>query len=238
MNTFNRVVIVVVLLVLIPLVSVLFVLPHNILFNVGTWMVNLGESLSQVQNVVRIVVGVILALLFDLLALFLVYLEVRRKRSRFIRVQEMSGGMATLSVDSIVQQLEYRIDPMPKVITVKPSVRAKGNKVKATVDVTVSPGGNVPQMAAKLVDTVEEVLVSDLGLQTAGDPEIRMKVAPPPRGKKPDREEPERRLAPSRPSTPPQRPEPQKPLAWGKAEPKEGGEQAEVEDEKKEESAE
>lgn len=180
MNTFNRVVIVILLLVLIPTTSVLFVIPHRILYNVGTWMRGVGEQLDQMRPILRLPIGILLALAFDLLAALLVYFEVRRTRKRFIRVQELSGGMATLSIESIVEQLQYHLDPLPDVIKVSPEVQAKGNKVQATVDVTVRRGANVPQMAAELVERVKQVLVEDLGLSVASDPQVRIRVAPKP----------------------------------------------------------
>ena len=218
MNTFNRVVMVILLLVLLPLVSVLFVIPHVILPDVGTWMTNLGHQLLSLQPWLRLGGGILLALLFDALAIFLIVMELRRPRRKFIRVQELSGGTATLSVESIVEQLQYRLDPLPNVIKVEPAVRAKGNKVAAVVDVTVAPGVNVPAMAARLVDTVKEALTEDLGLQVAGVPQVRIKVAQPPEGKAP-RSQPPVPPARSLPSAPtPSYPE--KPLEWaGPAEP-------------------
>jgi hypothetical protein len=184
MNTFNRVVIVVLLLILIPVMSVLFVIPHSVLYNTGDWMRDLGERLWDMRPILRLPIGILLALAFDALAALLIYFEVRPKRKRFIRVEELSGGMATLSVESITQQLEYHLDPLANVIKVSPEIKAKGNKVQAVVDVTVTPGANVPQMATKLVERVKRVLVEDLGLRVAGDPQIRMRVAPRPAGKK------------------------------------------------------
>ncbi len=185
MNTFNRVVIVVLLLLLLPLVSVLFVIPHVILPDVGLWITDLGYQLWAMDLWQRLGGGILLALVFDALAISLIVMELRRPRRKFIRVQELSGGTATLSVESIVEQLQYRLDPLPNVIKVEPAVHAKGNKVAALVDVTVAPGVNVPAMAARLVDAVREVLMEDLGLQVAGAPQVRLKVAPPPKGQIP-----------------------------------------------------
>ncbi len=183
MNTFNRVVIVVLLLISIPLMSMIFVIPHSVLYNTGTWIRDLGEQLWNIRPILRLPIGILLALIFDGLAALLIYFEVRRKRQRFIRVEELSGGLATLSVESITQQLQYRLDPLPNVIKVAPDIKAKGNKVHATIDVTVATGANVPQMATELVEQVKQVLKGDLGLSIADEPQIRMRVAPRPAGR-------------------------------------------------------
>ncbi len=184
MNTFNRVVIIIGTIILVVACAFLFLIPHRFLISVGNWMVNLGEQLLQVVPWVRLAVGIVLTLLIVLAGLFFIYLEVRKRRPKYIRVKELSGGMATLSIDSIIQQLEYRIDPLRNVIRVDPRVKAKGQQVAATVDVTVTPGTNVPKMAAQLVDIVRQVLTDDLGLEVAGDPEVRITVAPPPEGRR------------------------------------------------------
>ncbi|MBN1262005.1 MAG: hypothetical protein JXB35_15100 [Anaerolineae bacterium] len=185
MNTFNRVVIVVVLVVLIPLVSVFLVIPHAALSDVGEWAMNLGDRLWAMNPLPRLGAGILLALAFDLLALLLIVLEVRPKRKPFIRVQDITGGLATVSVESVVQQLQYRLDPLPAVIEVKPAVQARRNKVQAVVDVIVSAGVNVPEKAGELVELVKDVLERELGLQTAGEPEIRITVAVPPKSIRP-----------------------------------------------------
>ncbi len=186
MNTFNRIVIILVLLILIVMMSAVFVLPHVVLTNVGDWLSSWGRYFDQVRPpALRWIVGILLALVFDAIALFLLYLEVRPRRKRHIRVQQVTGGMATINSDSIAQQLQYKIDPIPGVIDVDPIVNDKGDRVQASVHVEVMPGVNIPRMAGRLMEIVQEVLTEDLGLQVYGEPEVRIKVAK--EGEKPKR---------------------------------------------------
>jgi len=180
MSTVNRVVIVVVLLMLMAVLTAVFILPHILLINVGNWMMGSGQFFNQMQPVWRLIGGLLLSVLFDLLILFLIFLEVRPARKRFIRVQQVTGGMAAISVESIVQQLMYKLDPIPGVIKVAPKVNAKGDKVQAVVDVEVEAGANVPGLATELMEAVKIVLAGSLGLQVYGQPEVRIKVAPAP----------------------------------------------------------
>lgn len=211
MNTFNRIVVVLVLIALILLVSVLGVIPHVILSDVGRWATALGEQLWAAQVAVRLGVGVLLALIFDVLALALIYFEVRPQRQRFIRVENLAGGMATVSVESVMRQLEYRLAPIPNVIAVRPKIRAGRGKVQAVVNVDVGTGVNVPQMASRLVEEVKEVLSTEMGLQLAGEPEVRITVLPQPTGRRASQPQP---AAPVAPVTPPATPAatPQPPL--------------------------
>ncbi|MBP8863751.1 MAG: hypothetical protein KBH71_05855 [Anaerolineae bacterium] len=211
MNTFNRIVVVLVLIALILLVSVLGVIPHVVLSDVGRWATTLGEQLWAAQVAVRLGVGVLLALIFDVVAIALIYFEVRPRRQRFIRVENLAGGMATVSVESVVRQLEYRLAPIPNVIAVRPKIRAGRGKVQAVVNVDVGTGANVPQMASRLVEEVKDVLSTEMGLQLAGEPEVRITVLPQPEGRRVPQPQP---AAPVAPVTPPTIPAatPQPPL--------------------------
>ena len=194
MNTINRVVIVILLLTLMVLLTTVFVLPHVVFTNVGEWMMQWGEFFSTLDpQWLRWVVGLFLALILDALIAFLIFLEVRRTRKQYIRVQQVTGGMATISIESIVQQLQYNLDPIADVIKVAPKVNSKRDKVQAVVNVEVSAGANVPSMATALMGVVQKVLIDTLGLQVYGQPEVRIKVIPGPRpsGKRPGTPTPE-----------------------------------------------
>ena len=180
MSTINRVIIVVALLALMALLTAVCVLPHVILTTVGQWLVDVGLYFNSVQPVWRLVLGLLLALFLNIVILFLIFLEVRPAHRRFIRVQQVTGGMATISTDSITQQLAYQLDPIPGVLKVAPKVTAKGDKVRAVVDVEVGAGSDVPALATELMEAVTMVLADNLGLQVYGQPEVRIKVAPSP----------------------------------------------------------
>ncbi len=185
MNTFNRIVIVLLLLILIPVLSYIFIVPHVVLGELGAWATAKSQALWQMNPMMRLAGGIAAAVVVDILFLFLIYLELRRPKKQYIHVQKITGGVATLSVDSIVQQIQYRLDPVEGVIKVRPEVTAKGQKVRVAVDVLVQTGYNLPELASRLVDEVKEVITQELGLQPAGDPIIRMKVAAPSKGRKP-----------------------------------------------------
>ncbi len=186
MNTFNRIVIVILLLVLIPLLSMFFVIPHSVLTNTGVWMQELGEQLWQMKPLLRLPVGIILALFFDALAAFIIYLEVRRT-NRFIDVQHVDGGSATVSVGSIVQQIKHQAEPLSEIIKVTPQIEKKRHGVKAGMEVLVAAGTDVPGLAAELVALIKQVVEVELGLKLASAPQVRIKVSAP-TGKKPQRE--------------------------------------------------
>jgi len=180
MNTINRVVVVVALLGLMVLLTAVLIVPHIIFAGIGQWLMNVGMYFNSIQPVWRFVLGLLLALMVNAGLLLLIFLELRPGGRRFIRVQQVTSGNVTISTDSIVQQLIYHLTAIPRVIKVSPRVNAKGNKVRAVINVDVDAGSNVPALAVELMETVNTLLTESLGLEVYDQPEVRIKVAPSP----------------------------------------------------------
>ncbi len=180
-NTLNRVVIVIVCLASIATLTALFLLPQIVLIAVGEWMLDWGSYIQGIDPWVRLGTGIAVAVVIDIALAIVIILEVRSPRSRFLRVQQVAGGMANISTDSVVELLQHRLEPLPGVIRVTPKIRAKGNRVTAWVDVGVARGTNVPQTANRLIRAIRSVLTKELGLQIAGQPEVQVTVVQPPR---------------------------------------------------------
>ncbi len=176
LNTLNRVVIVILCLVLMVALTALLIAPSMILGSLGRWMVDWGDYFQRQDTWLRLGIGVAIAAVVDIILAIIIYLEVRRGRVRFIRVQQVAGGMANISTDSVTELLEHRLDTQSGVIQVDPSIRARGNRVEAKVAVGVARGTNVPEIANQLIKTIQTVLTDELGLQIAGQPEVRVTV--------------------------------------------------------------
>jgi hypothetical protein len=179
MNIFNRIILVMVLLGLILVVTAVFIFPDQILVLVGQFLVDWGQYFTwvdQEQQLFRLGISIFLAAIIDLILVLLIFLEIKPKRQRFIKVEQVNGGNAKVSLDSITRQLLYRLDPLPGVIKVTPTIRPKGNKIQAMIDVTVTRELAVPQMADRLIITAKQAVGEDLGLVLVDAPQIRIKV--------------------------------------------------------------
>jgi hypothetical protein len=176
MNTLNRVVIVIVCLTLIAALTALFLLPQVVLIAAGQWILDWGSYIQRMDPWVRLGAGIALTVVIDIALAIVIILEVRRPRSRFLRVQQVAGGMANISTDSVVELLQHRLDPLPGVIKVTPKIRAKGNRVTAWVHAGVARDTNVPQIVNQLIEVIQLVLTEELGLQIAGQPEVQVTV--------------------------------------------------------------
>ncbi len=206
MNAFNRIVVVVLLLILIPVMTAAFVLPHVVLPGIGDWLRQWGYFFgSGVSPWIRFIAGALLAAIFDIAAILLLVLELRPRRKRYIRVQSVAGGMATIGSESIIRQLQYALDSMPGVLKVSPNIKAKKDQVQAVIDVEVAADVSVPETAQQLMHIAQEVLTEELGLEVYGEPEVRIKVTKKPSGRS--------RRPRSAPPAPPQPAPPVKPTA-------------------------
>ena len=179
-TTLNRVAIVIVCLASIAALTALFLLPQIVLIAAGQWMLDWGRYIQNIDPWVRLGTGVAIAVVIDIALAIVIILEVRRPRSRFLRVQQVEGGIANINTDSVVELLQHRLEPLPGIIRVTPKIRAKGNRVTAWVDAGVAHGTNVPQTANQLIKVIQSVLTEELGLQIAGQPEVQVTVVQPP----------------------------------------------------------
>jgi hypothetical protein len=165
MNTFNRVVVILLLLAIIIVMTVVLVVPQPMIELVQRWLQNLDASLAQVTQPLLLIVGVMLALLVDVVCATLLWLEIRRRRPRAIRVQRISGGQAELTVDSIARRLEYNIGQLDDVISVKPSVWGRRGGVEVELDLETSPEVDVPAKTEEVCQVAKEAVEDKMGLR-------------------------------------------------------------------------
>lgn len=176
MNTFNRVVLVILLLVAIALCSLVFVVPVESLRLLAQQMEQLAEVLARIRPVVRLLVGGLLALVVVLVGVLLIFLEVRRPAAQSISVEQASGGKVTLSIASIADQLKAEVNQLPEVLQAKPKVSAKRKGVVVELDVKIAAETGVPGKADRIVETVRRVVEEKMGLKLAQPPQVNIEA--------------------------------------------------------------
>ena len=181
MNAINRVVIVVLLLVVMALCSISLVLPLTVLDATAQQADLLLEFLSSLQWYVRVPLGILFAVALDIILILLIVLEVRRSRSKSIRVEKASGGEVQVSIDSIGDRLRYEIDQLAGVLRVKPQVLARRRGVLIELNVETVAGIDVPEKADQIVALAQQVVEERMGLKLARSPRVNMRAAPYPK---------------------------------------------------------
>lgn len=176
MNTLNRVVLVILLLVAMVLCSFVFVVPVPALRFLAQGARGVADFVDVVRPVVRLPIGILLALIVNLVGILLIVLEVRRPAPRTISVEQAAGGEVTLSIASIADQLKAEVNQLPEVLQVKPKVSAKRKGVIVELDAKIAADKGVADKAERIVETVRQVIEEKMSLKMARPPKVNIEA--------------------------------------------------------------
>lgn len=180
MNTLNRIVIVVLLLVAMVACTVSFLLPLRVSNTVALQAEALVDFLFRVRPVVRVGLGILFALTVDLILVLFLILELRRPATRAIKVQQTTGAEVELSVESIADRVDYEVDQLSGVLSVDTHVTSKRGGVVIELDVKMAGKLNVPERAEQIVETARKVVEETMGLKLARPPKVHLRAVPRP----------------------------------------------------------
>ncbi|WP_322800000.1 hypothetical protein [Thermoflexus sp.] len=181
MNTLNRVIVVLMLLMAIPLCSVVLITPVELAQLVQSATRTVIETLSQIRPEIRYGVGILLALALDALLILWLLFEVRPPR-RIVRVPAVSGAIVAVAVDSIRERLKYHLDQLTDVIEVYPRVIPHREGLRVELDVLTTPEVEIPSKAQEILQMARMVVEDKMGLRLQGQPVVRIRHAPYPKG--------------------------------------------------------
>jgi hypothetical protein len=182
MNTFNRVVLVILLLAAMVLCSFAFVVPVQALRLLAQQAGGVADFFARVRPVVRLPLGILLALIVDLVGILLIVLEVRRPTPRSISVEQATGGEVTLSIASIADQVRAEVNQLPEVLQAKPKVSAKRKGVVVELDAKIAAEAELPGKAERIVETIRRVVEEKMGLKLARAPKVNIEAVRQPPG--------------------------------------------------------
>jgi hypothetical protein len=145
------------------------------------WLSSNVQALHQQNWPVFATARVLGGAMIGLVALLLLFLELRRPRLKIIRAQKLAGGESFITVDSISQRLAYTIDQLPDVIRVAPRVLGHG---RAGLDLEIlletSPEIDVPMKTEEVLQVTKEVVTERMGLKL-NKVQVKIKHAPYPK---------------------------------------------------------
>ena len=185
MNVFNRIAMILLILVTMLLIPLLLIFPEQaeatlryVADIIQANMVWLNDLSPTAEIGVRLLLGGVGLLVFVIGLVFLA-LEVIRIRRKTVRLVDGSGE---LMMDSVSGHLAYYIDTMPDVLRVKPSVKSRGKTVRTSLYVETLPGVSVIEKSNEISATARQILEDELGLQVDGDIKVIIKPVPYPKG--------------------------------------------------------
>ncbi len=165
MNTFNRIVVVVLLLAGLVLLPFFFLFPRELLANYINALMGLGRTLDSLNPTLRLGGGIVLAVLSFLLCLLLLILELRPSRPGVVRVSRADKGEILLELGSIAGRIQQAVARISSVVDVRPSVRKRGQGVAIDLNVTTTPEVNVPEKSAEIMEAVKGLVEGEMGIK-------------------------------------------------------------------------
>ncbi len=180
MNVFNRIVMVVLLLIFLLLGLVTAAVPFYVLALIRDGAAALYETLWALYTLnpwLFLFAQVAVGLGVVLLAGTLLVLELRRGHPPLVTVVTEEGGRAAVQLDAVALRLAYHLDQLADVVEVHPKVRKKGNAIYVTVEVITSPDVDVPMKTQEILHLIREVVEERMGLKL-GRADVRLRHAP------------------------------------------------------------
>lgn len=180
MNVFNRLIVILLLLVIIILTAVVVIVPeYSLRLTAVTfdWLYQGAANYMDNNRLFFAGMRILIGGATVLVALILLWLELRRPRRRTIRAQKLVGGEAQIAVESVEQRLAYNIDQLPDVVRVMPRVEGKARGVDVDLLLETSPEIDVPMKTEEVMQVTREVIVDRMGLKL-GTVRVKIKHAP------------------------------------------------------------
>jgi hypothetical protein len=184
MNVFNRLVVILLICAIVLLAAVVVVAPRQAFdYTSGffDWLSSNAQALNQQSWPIFATVRVLGGAMLGMVALLLLWLELRRSRLKIIRAQKLAGGESFITVDSISQRLAYTIDQLPDVIKVAPRIQGHGRSgLDLEILLETSPEIDVPMKTEEVLQVTKEVVTERMGLKL-NKVQVKIKHAPYPK---------------------------------------------------------
>jgi hypothetical protein len=184
MNAFNRIVVILLIVVAMLVTGIVVLAPHDALTQAAGFFESLSTGAQKLDSdnwplfaTGRVAAGAIVAAV----GILVVWAEVRRPRRKVIHAQKLVGGESFVTVESINQRLGYTLDQLPDVIRTTPHVAGYGRGgLDLELTVETSPDIDIPMKTGEILQVTKEVIVERMGLKL-GKVQVKIKHAPYPK---------------------------------------------------------
>lgn len=180
MNGFNRFVAIVLWFALLAGLLVAAIAPLQSIAWLQTTLTELATWLTAVQaeNPAYFIVGQAAVGIGAILILgALLFFEVLTLRRRGVRIRTVEGGSAELDTVSVERRLQWHLDQLADVITVVPTVCARGGSVDIRLEIEAAPDIDIPLKTDEVVGVTRDIIEQDMGLRL-GKLDMQLRCAP------------------------------------------------------------
>ena len=178
MALINRIVVTLLLLALIPILTVGLIVPREALQLISDGVDEFESQFDQQVSAWQLLIRVGLAVLIDGVLILLLYLQLRRPATHGVPVRTLESGEAEIAVNSVVEQLEYHIDPLPGVLAVKPTVIPRRGAVEVALEIEMAADLNLSTNIEQISAVARRVIEDEMGLKLKGRPKLKLHTIP------------------------------------------------------------
>jgi hypothetical protein len=174
MNLFNRVVLVILLIVLLGATLFSLLVPLTVL-NLVRGFLDQIETAVPFYDILSGAYWAFLGvgLLIVLLCVLLLWLELRRPRYRIVQVSDGDGRIMEVGVKAITQRLQSELSALADVSRVKAKVLSRGKKVDVVLDTQVHPAVDLPTKTSEITQLTRDLIEQQIG---AGVGKVRVNI--------------------------------------------------------------
>ena len=180
MNVFNRIMMILVILVVFIAVTIGLVVPVESLAVIGGVAGSVLRTLNRIRSEFLLPFRALLilcAILIDVLLVALLFLEVRGPRHT-IRVAKVGGGQVSVTAESLAERIQYHVDQLADVIKVQVKVAPRGGGVDLDLNIQTGADVNVPEKAEQILEVTRQVVEDKMGLKLGRKPRINIHAMP------------------------------------------------------------
>ncbi len=188
MDRFNRLVVVVLLLLALPLCTVALAIPGEVArlidwlgVAVAAWLGGSGSTLVDAAQRITIpgrVLLAVLAVFIDLAIGVMLFYQLRRPKTGYL--VRARGSVADVSPESIQAQVMHHVSKIDGVLDLDVRVQPMtGGRVELTLDVLSVPDVLVARKVKQINKVVRQVVVRNMGLRLGAGPIIHLELASP-----------------------------------------------------------
>ena len=181
MNAFNRIMMILVILVVFFVLTIGLFVPFESLAVIGGVASSTLHTLNRIRPEFLLPFRALLilcAILFDMLLIGLLVLEIRGPARRTLRVAKVGGGEVSVTAESLAERIQYHLDQLADVIGVQVKVAPRGGGVDLDLNIQTGADVNVPEKAEQVLEVTRQVVEDKMGLKLGRKPRINIHAMP------------------------------------------------------------
>lgn len=178
MNAFNRIFVVITLVVLLVAGALTLIAPGFVLNLMQSTADNIRANVfAGFTDVGRVVTRITLAIGWIMLIGLILWRELRRTSSRTIEVARYTGGNAIrISTGAVAEKVQDAVNAIGGVIDAKVKATGRERAVEIRLDVTATKDTDLVSKAEEIAIVTRQVVQDQLGLKLSGKPQVAIQA--------------------------------------------------------------